>query len=96
MPLASAKPLGVELDLEQLGEPIHPFIYGQLIMHLGRCIYGGIWGEMLENRKFLFPITLEYEPYQRLTDTAFPVVGASPWEILGAGACGVGWVKRTG
>ncbi len=30
---------------------INPMIYGQFIEHLGRCIYGGIWAEMLRNRK---------------------------------------------
>lgn len=30
---------------------INPLIYGQFIEHLGRCIYGGIWAEMLRNRK---------------------------------------------
>ncbi len=30
---------------------INPLIYGQFIEHLGRCIYGGIWAEMLQNRK---------------------------------------------
>ena len=30
------------------------YIYGQFIEHLGRCIYGGIWAEMLEDRKFFY------------------------------------------
>ncbi|MEN3001434.1 MAG: alpha-L-arabinofuranosidase C-terminal domain-containing protein, partial [Armatimonadota bacterium] len=30
---------------------ISPLIYGQFIEHLGRCIYGGIWAELLRNRK---------------------------------------------
>ena len=30
------------------------YIYGQFIEHLGRCIYGGIWAEMLEDRKFWY------------------------------------------
>jgi alpha-L-arabinofuranosidase len=65
------------------GSPINPFIYGQFIEHLGRCIYGGIWAEMLEDRKFCFPITAEYRPYRGLVDSPFPVVGASPWQIIG-------------
>ena len=32
------------------------YIYGQFIEHLGRCIYGGIWAEMLEDRKFFYPV----------------------------------------
>lgn len=27
-------------------------IYGHFIEHLGRCIHGGIWGEMLRARRF--------------------------------------------
>jgi alpha-N-arabinofuranosidase len=76
------------VDLSNTTEPIHPFIFGQFIEHLGRCIYGGIWAEMLEDRKFFFPITAKYGPYAKLQDTDFPVVGASPWQILG-GAEGV-------
>jgi len=73
----------VAIDAKRVGEPISKYIYGQFIEHLGRCIYGGIWAEMLEDRKFAFPVTAKYEPYSRLKDTAFPVVGASPWQILG-------------
>ncbi len=69
------------------GPAISPYIYGQFIEHLGRCIYGGIWAEMLEDRKFWFPITDEYHPYQVTRqmppDTPFPVVAASPWQVTG-------------
>lgn len=79
----SSKPILVTIDATKTSDPINPFIYGQFIEHLGRCIYGGIWAEMLEDRKFYFPITDEYDPYRSLKDTDFPVVGASPWEVLG-------------
>ncbi len=46
----------IKIDPSQKGTPIHPFIYGQFIEHLGRCIYGGIWAEMLEDRKFFYLI----------------------------------------
>jgi alpha-L-arabinofuranosidase len=80
----SAAPIELKLDAAKTGAPINPHIYGQFIEHLGRCIYGGIWAEMLEDRKFYFPITANYAPYKDLKDTAFPVVGASPWEIIGS------------
>lgn len=76
-------PVAVHIDVSKRRDPINPHIYGQFIEHLGRCIYGGIWAEMLEDRKFYFPITDKYDPYKSLTDTPFPVVGASPWEIVG-------------
>jgi alpha-N-arabinofuranosidase len=80
---ALAAPLDLRLDITRTNAPISPFIYGQFIEHLGRCIYGGIWAEMLEDRKFYFPITADYAPYKDLQNTAFPVVGASPWQIIG-------------
>ena len=42
----------VTIHTERRGEPISKYVYGQFIEHLGRCIYGGIWAEMLEDRKF--------------------------------------------
>jgi alpha-N-arabinofuranosidase len=74
--------LTVQIDAGKTGAPINPFVYGQFIEHLGRCIYGGIWAEMLEDRKFYFPITDKYDPYRDLRESNFPVVGASPWKSL--------------
>lgn len=79
----AAPTIDVKIDAARTGAPISPYIYGQFIEHLGRCIYGGIWAEMLEDRKFFFPVTADYSPYRALTDSAFPVVGASPWQIIG-------------
>jgi alpha-L-arabinofuranosidase len=79
----SHAPLLVTIDTEKTGPEINPFIYGQFIEHLGRCVYGGIWAEMLEDRKFYFEVSEEYRPYRALTDSEFPVVGASPWEVSG-------------
>lgn len=42
----------VVIDASKKGEDISPYIYGQFIEHLGKCIYGGIWAEVLEDRKF--------------------------------------------
>ncbi|OHB85020.1 MAG: hypothetical protein A2V98_13345, partial [Planctomycetes bacterium RBG_16_64_12] len=86
---ANMKP-SISVDAGRKREPISKYIYGQFIEHLGRCIYGGIWAEMLEDRKFYFPITKEYDPYRAsqgvATDAPLPVVGASPWEIIGPAA----------
>jgi alpha-N-arabinofuranosidase len=79
---AATSPLAV--DVTARAEPISPYIFGQFIEHLGRCIYGGIWAEMLEDRKFFYPVTTEYQPYEKLDRADFPVVRASPWQIIGA------------
>ncbi|MEJ2650066.1 MAG: hypothetical protein P8016_16855 [Sedimentisphaerales bacterium] len=85
---ASAQQNSVTIDAAKTKEPINPYIYGQFIEHLGRSIYGGIWAEMLEDRKFYHPITAEYKPYviSRAipAEAEFQVVGASPWQIIGS------------
>ncbi len=44
----------VSINTSAKSEPMPVYIYGQFIEHLGRCIYGGIWAEMLEDRKFWY------------------------------------------
>ncbi len=44
----------VTIDAAKTGTPMSKYIYGQFIEHLGRCIYQGIWAEMLEDRKFFW------------------------------------------
>ncbi len=57
----------VTIDIALEKEPMSEYIYGQFIEHLGKCIYGGIWAEMIEDRKFW------YAPGER----------ESPWRITG-------------
>ena len=86
-----AQEISVAIDTDKTGEPISKYIYGQFIEHLGRCIYGGIWAEMLEDRKFYYPVTDEFEPYSEESKEGgdFPVVTGSPWKVIGP----VGTVK---
>jgi alpha-N-arabinofuranosidase len=46
--------------------PISKYIYGQFIEHLGRCIYGGIWAEMIDDRKFFYAPGAEESPWKTL------------------------------
>lgn len=73
----------ITVDAAATRPPMSADIYSQFIVHLGRCIYGGIWAEMLEDRKFYYPISANYNPYRSLRDSQYPVVGASPWQIIG-------------
>jgi alpha-L-arabinofuranosidase len=83
-----AQPSSVTIDAAKTKDAISPYIYGQFIEHLGRSIYGGIWAEMLEDRKFYHPITADYKPYVKSkaipAEAEFQVVGASPWQIIGS------------
>lgn len=87
--LTGAQPMQVAIDTNKTSEPISKYVYGQFIEHLGRCIYGGIWAEMLEDRKFYFPVKDEFKPWSTATDRDhwnggdFPVLTGSPWKVLG-------------
>ena len=56
--------LSARIDAAKMGAPISKYIYGQFIEHLGRCIYGGIWAEMLEDRKFYHAVGAEGSPWK--------------------------------
>ncbi len=57
-------PPRIVVDASATGEAISPYIYGQFIEHMGRCIYGGIWAEMLEDRKFFDAPGAEGSPWK--------------------------------
>ncbi len=74
--LVSARELepSVTIDAAKTREPMPDLIYGQFIEHLGRCIYGGIWAEMIEDRKF----------YSDVGETRRDRVHVpSPWRAIG-------------
>ena len=78
----------IKIDIAATGDPINPYIYGQFIEHLGKCIYGGIWAEMLEDRKFYYPVTFEFKPFATADDPQwqtgdFLYLTASPWQVIG-------------
>jgi len=82
----------VNIDFSRRGEVISEYIYGQFIEHLGRCIYGGIWAEMLEDRKFYYPVDGQapawtmYKPGMRSWDGEghpYELLTRSPWMIIG-------------
>ena len=64
----SSEKIAITIDAKKIGQPVSRYIYGQFIEHLGKCIYGGIWAEMLEDRKFF---------YQSGS-------AESPWKIIGS------------
>jgi len=59
----------ISINASKLNTPVSRYIYGQFIEHLGRCIYGGIWAEMLEDRKFFYPVNKEYSPWKTIGET---------------------------
>lgn len=80
--LPAAAAAAITVDASQTGAPISPYIYGQFIEHLGRCVYGGMWAEMIEDRKFYFPVPAPGDIW-RLTREQARVLAASPWKVMG-------------
>ena len=89
---ANTRTTRVSIDTTRTGEPISPYIYGQFIEHLGRCVYGGIWSEMLEDRKFYYPVTGDapawsmFKPGQDAAEGEghpYELLVRSPWMIIG-------------
>jgi len=58
------------IDVSLTSAPVSPLIYGQFIEHLGRCIYQGIWAEMLEDRKFFYAVGSQDSPWKAVGDAA--------------------------
>ncbi len=79
--LLSKKPLEpvIRVDANDRAQPISPYIYGQFIEHLGRCIYGGIWAEMLEDRKFFYPVGAKESPWEMLSPGGVRMAKESPF-----------------
>ena len=90
---AEAPEATLSVDLTKTRPAISKYVYGQFIEHLGRCIYGGLWSEMLEDRKFFYPVDGEapawalFQPGPRSYDGEghpYELLVRSPWMILGA------------
>ena len=74
---AASRQPSIAIDAAKTGQPISKYVYGQFIEHLGRCIYGGIWAEMLEDRKFFYPVGAK----------------ESPWKTVGRRPSGARWTR---
>jgi alpha-L-arabinofuranosidase len=78
----------VKIDIDKTGEPISKYIYGQFAEHLGKSINGGMWSEMLQDRKFYFPVIDQFDPWGTATDPMWDTgpyrfLKASPWKVIG-------------
>lgn len=49
-------PIKVDINLSKTYDPINKFVYGQFIENLGNWFEGGLWSEMIGDRKFFYPI----------------------------------------
>ena len=54
---AAPKPLMVTIDTAKTAAPVSKYEFGMFIEPIGPLIYRSLWAEILDDRKFYFPIT---------------------------------------
>jgi alpha-N-arabinofuranosidase len=48
--------LVANIDTRQTATPVSQYVFGMFIEHIGSTMYRSLWAEMLDDRKFYFPI----------------------------------------
>ncbi len=76
---ATRQPMSINIDASKTRQPISKYVYGQFIEHLGRCIYGGIWAEMIEDRKFFYPVGANESPWRAMGGAEVTMVKENPF-----------------
>ena len=56
-PPAQSQSVHATIDASKTAHPISTYIYGQFLEHIGGLVNNNIWAEMLDDRKFYYPIT---------------------------------------
>lgn len=49
--------LKVTVDAQQTADPVSKYVFGSFIEHIGPLIYRSMWAELIDDRKFYFPIS---------------------------------------
>ena len=59
---AAAPAVHSQIDAAQTGAPITKYMYGALIEHIGGLINYSLWAELLDDRKFFYPVNTQPVP----------------------------------
>src|SRR5208337_4547633 len=80
----SAGTIVATIDTTKVSEPISKYEYGMFIEHIGSLIYRSLWSEMLDDRKFYFPLSSkEPESAGRAQGGSFPNMQLRKWRPVG-------------
>ena len=72
------------IDVRQTEEPVSKYVFGMFIEHIGKTMYGPLWAEMLDDRKFYYPISSKEDEPQPRRESGGP--GRMPlqkWKPIG-------------
>jgi len=79
-----AAPLVVTIDARQTVRPTSKYEFGMFIEHIGPLVYRSLWSEMLDDRKFYFPITPAQPEAQNQRPGGFPGMQLRKWRPVGS------------
>ena len=79
---AQTKTISATIDVSKTGAPISRNIYGQFLEHIGGIVNNGIWAEMLDDRKFFYPIT-SHPPAEPAAPSGFRRPALRHWTPIG-------------
>jgi alpha-N-arabinofuranosidase len=83
--LASAPPerIVARIDVSLTAPPVSPYVFGMFIEHIGRTMYGSLWAEMLDDRKFYFPIVAKDSEAQESENPMARLMRLRRWRPVG-------------
>ncbi|MGH9585797.1 MAG: alpha-N-arabinofuranosidase, partial [Acidobacteriaceae bacterium] len=82
----AATPLTVTINTQQTATPTSKYEFGMFIEHIGPLVYRSLWSEMLDDRKFYFPITeTKPEAQNQHHQAGFPGMQLRKWRPVGPG-----------
>ncbi len=72
----------VNIDVSKTSAPVSNYEFGMFIEHIGPLIYRSLWSEMLDDRKFYFPISSK-QPEAQARQGGFPSMQLRKWRPVG-------------
>ena len=75
--------LAVTINAEQAAPPVSKYEYGMFIEHIGSLIYRSLWSEMLDDRKFYYPITSKVDDTAHRSGGGFRGMQLRKWRPVG-------------
>ena len=76
-------PIAVRIDAAKTSDPISPYIYGQFIEHIGDLVNRSLWSEMIDDRKFYYPVTSIQPQQQQAGPRGFRGRRPNRWTPIG-------------
>jgi len=81
---APAQRVAATIAVNSESTPISKYEYGMFIEHIGELIYRSLWAEMLDDRKFYYPVRPEgKDPEAKPSLHLFPAMTPRKWRPVG-------------